>query len=99
MKVAGSTEDMISTKGHRRACYTIQMDGFEGSRYIDVMMSDSGLAYVMENEDGTAVYGPDGTTYAGVIYDELQALQLARETFEKEYGPSAHKSICGGDAQ
>lgn len=87
MKIIGSTEDTISAlEKTRKVHYTIQMDGPEGTCYIDVMVSDSGLAYVMENADGTVVYGADGGTYPDVVYDELQALQLAREAFQKEYG-------------
>lgn len=87
MKIIGSTESTISpSEKTRKTYYTIQMDGPEGARFIDVMVLDSGLAYVMENEDGTAVYGSDGRTYDDVVYDELQALHLAREAFENDYG-------------
>lgn len=87
MKIIGSTESTISpSEKTRKAYYTIQMGGSEGACYIDAMVSDSGLAYVMENEDGATVYGADGRTYPDVVYDELQALQLAREAFQKEYG-------------
>lgn len=86
----------IHIRKTRKAYYTIQMDGPDGARFIDVMVSSSGLAYVMENEDGTAVYSSDGRTYPDGVYDELQALHLAREAFKNEYGG---KGIEGMDKE
>lgn len=60
------------------------------NRFVDVKVCpDSGLVYVMENEDGSTVYTGEwapGATVPGYAYDEKEVVRFVKEVYEKEYG-------------
>lgn len=60
------------------------------NRFVDVKVCpDSGLVYVMQNEDGSTVYTGEWVTdrtVPGYAYDEKEVVRLVKEVYEKEYG-------------
>lgn len=76
-------EESNSTPKARRVFYTVELDkGY----YIDVMIAeDIKIVYVMQNDDGSTVYDNE-QTYPEFSYDENEAILLAKQAFEKEYG-------------
>lgn len=68
--------------GSEGAMYAVEIeDGF----FVDVKVKDTGLVYVMQNEDGSTVY--DGRcadyTYPGFEYDEKAVVDLVKEAMNK----------------
>lgn len=78
-------DDSIPGSKLKRIFYTVELDEH---RFVDIMISEEcRTVYAMQNEDGSTVYGnTNDDTYPKFIYDEEQAISLARAAYEKEYG-------------
>lgn len=50
-----------------------------------MIAEDIKIVYVMQNDDGSTVYDNE-QTYPEFSYDENEAILLAKQAFEKEYG-------------
>lgn len=61
-------------------------------RFVDVKVCPDGLVYVMENGDGSMVFGPGGAdadTYPEFTFDEMEVVRLVKEVHEKGNGLGA----------
>ena len=60
------------------------------NRFVDVKVCpDTGLVYVMQNEDGSTVYTGEwdaGNSVPGYAYDESEVLRLVKEAHQQEKG-------------
>lgn len=60
----------------KRILFTVEL---ETKKYVDVMMvfnnKDNPLIYIMQNEDGSTVYGED-KTYLNYSYNEKEVIKL-----------------------
>lgn len=56
-------------------------------RFVDVKACPSGSVYVMENGDGSMVYGPGGTdddNYPDYVFDEMEVVRLVKDVYKEE---------------
>ncbi|WP_286077506.1 hypothetical protein [Thomasclavelia cocleata] len=73
MKIINTDNVSDNTK---RILFTVEL---ETKKYVDVMMvfnnKDNPLIYIMQNEDGSTVYGED-KTYLNYSYNEKEVIKL-----------------------
>lgn len=73
MKIINTDNVSDNTK---RILFTVEL---ETKKYVDVMMvfnnKDNPLIYIMQNEDGSTVYG-ENKTYLNYSYDEKEVTKL-----------------------
>lgn len=73
MKIINTDNVSYNTK---RILFTVEL---ETKKYVDVMMvfnnKDNPLIYIMQNEDGSTVYGED-KTYLNYSYNEKEVIKL-----------------------
>lgn len=73
MKIINTDNVSDNTK---RILFTVEL---ETKKYVDVMMvfnnKDNPLTYIMQNEDGSTVYGED-KTYLNYSYNEKEVIKL-----------------------
>ena len=83
MEIIGIYDDSYPDSALRRMIYTVELGK---GMFVDIMVSEeSRVVYVMQNEDGSTVYGSKNTC-PGCVYDEEKAKNLAVAAYEKEYG-------------